>query len=86
VCPRPAGPFAFVGRFGAELASRGGSAVRSHDALEIALRGALATFRPRPELVQTLSERWGTERAAAGGTRVWARLLLTSSAKAVIAG
>ena len=25
-------------------------------------------------LVQTLSERWGLERVAAGGTRVWAQL------------
>ena len=53
----------------------------------MALRGRLG--RPPAHdlnLVQTLSERWGTERAAAGGTRVWARLLLTSSAKAVIAG
>ena len=36
-------------------------------------------------LVQTLSERWGTERAAAGGTRVWAQLSLTPSTTAVIA-
>ena len=29
-------------------------------------------------LVQTLSESWGLERAAAGGTRVWARLALAT--------
>src|SRR4051812_47043638 len=30
-------------------------------------------------LVQLLSERWGAERVAAGGTRVWAELTLASS-------
>jgi hypothetical protein len=52
----------------------------------MALRGRLG--RPSAHdlnLVQTLSERWGTERAAAGGTRVWAQLLLTPSTTAVIA-
>ena len=28
------------------------------------------------KIVQTLSERWGLERVATGGTRVWARLAL----------
>ena len=43
--------------------------------------GAIAPRPPDPEsggfglnLVQTLSERWGVERAAQGGTRVWAQL------------
>jgi len=50
-------------------------------------RGAVA---PRPpdfngaggfglNLVQRLSERWGVERVAAGGTRVWAQIALQSS-------
>ena len=30
-------------------------------------------------LVQELSERWGLERVAAGGTRVWAQLALASA-------
>ena len=43
--------------------------------------GAIAPRPPDPDsggfglnLVQTLSERWGVERAARGGTRVWAQL------------
>jgi hypothetical protein len=30
-------------------------------------------------LVQTISERWGVERVAAGGTHVWAQLALRPS-------
>ena len=44
--------------------------------------GAIAPRPPDPEsggfglhLVQTLSERWGVERAVEGGTRVWAQLV-----------
>jgi anti-sigma regulatory factor (Ser/Thr protein kinase) len=44
--------------------------------------GVIAPRAPDPErggglglnIVQTLSERWGVERAVAGGTRVWAQL------------
>jgi anti-sigma regulatory factor (Ser/Thr protein kinase) len=46
--------------------------------------GAVAPRQPDPDggggrglnLVQAMSERWGVERVAAGGTRVWAQLAL----------
>jgi anti-sigma regulatory factor (Ser/Thr protein kinase) len=55
--------------------------------LEVEDPGRDGAIAPRPpdidggggrglNLVQTISERWGVERVAAGGTRVWAQLAL----------
>jgi len=60
--------------------------------LEVADAGRGGVIAPRPadlqggggfglNLVQTLSERWGVERVATSGTRVWAQLPVTAPAR-----
>ena len=66
----------------------------SHDAIRLEVedpggRGAVAPRSPDLDggggfglnLVERLSERWGVDRVAAGGTRVWAQIALESSAE-----
>ena len=56
--------------------------------------GVIAPRSPDPEaaggfglnVVQAISERWGHERVAAGGTRVWAQISLIAEASGVAAG